>query len=265
MIELTRAKNAREAHHRFILNLISTGILSTVLKNRSRIKTKSEKKTANLPDIPTDNSSIWLHKTRRAQHSGEGADVPCGSCTACCTSSYFIHIQPDGQETLASIPKKLLFRAPGLPQGNVLMGYDKNGHCPMFKDNKCSIYKTRPQTCRDYDCRVFPATGLSVGADKPLIDQQALRWKFDLSTPLAQKELAAVHATAQFIREHADCFPNEFIPTNATQQAVLAIKVYTVFLDLPDASDNNDTDKLNRTLADAMLETYTKFKCQDVA
>ena len=44
------------------------------------------------------------------------ADVPCGDCTRCCTSSQFIHIAPDEVETLAHIPVELLFPAPRLPR-----------------------------------------------------------------------------------------------------------------------------------------------------
>src|SRR5690606_28804822 len=128
------------------------------------------------PDLPTDAFSLWLARTRRAQVTGEGAEVPCGDCRGCCTSSYFIHIRPNETETLARIPKGLAFPAPGLPKGNVLLGYDQNGHCPMFKGNACSIYAHRPQTCRSYDCRIFPATGLTLGGEKPLISGQADRW-----------------------------------------------------------------------------------------
>ena len=32
--------------------------------------------------------------------------VPCGACTACCTSSQFVHIEPDETETLARGPRK---------------------------------------------------------------------------------------------------------------------------------------------------------------
>ena len=59
-----------------------------------------------------------------------------------------------------------------ITKGNVLIGYDENGFYPMFKDYTCSIYKFRPQTCRQYDCRVFPATGISEHSDKPKIIEQ---------------------------------------------------------------------------------------------
>jgi uncharacterized protein len=79
-------------------------------------------------DVPAGRFSAWLGQI--------GADVPCGTCTACCTSSQFVHIEPDEAETLARIPRALLFPAPGRPKGHVLMGYDERGHCPMFVDGR---------------------------------------------------------------------------------------------------------------------------------
>ena len=56
-------------------------------------------------------------------------------------------------------PKELLFPAPLMPEGHVVLGHDERGHCPMLVDGRCSIYADRPRTCRTYDCRVFAATG----------------------------------------------------------------------------------------------------------
>jgi Fe-S-cluster containining protein len=74
----------------------------------------------------------------------------------------FIHISPEETRTIQRIPRELLFPAPGKPKGHVLMGYTDQGYCPMLVAGECSIYEDRPQTCRDYDCRVFAATGISV-------------------------------------------------------------------------------------------------------
>ena len=112
-------------------------------------------------DLPAGRFSSWLRRTRSAQLEENGVDVPCGECNACCKSSYFIHIRPEETQTLSRIPGELLFAAPGLPEGNVLLGYDENGHCPMLIDEKCSIYEHRPLTCRTYDCRIFPAAGIA--------------------------------------------------------------------------------------------------------
>lgn len=104
--------------------------------------------------------------------------VPCGACTACCTSSQFVHIEPDETDTLAHVPSALRFPAPGLPKGHVVMGYDERGHCPMLVDGACSIYEHRPRTCRTYDCRIFAVTG--VEPDQPAIATRVRDWSFDV-------------------------------------------------------------------------------------
>src|SRR5262245_47949648 len=88
------------------------------------------------------------------------SDVPCGGCTACCSSSQFVLIEPDEAETLAHVPGPLLFPAPGRPDGHVLLGYDDRGRCPMLGDDGCTIYAHRPRACRTYDCRVLAAAGV---------------------------------------------------------------------------------------------------------
>lgn len=182
-------------------------------------------------ELQAGSFSSWLRRTRSALIKENGTEVPCGTCNACCRSSYFIHIRPEESGTLASINRKLLFPAPGLPKGNVLMGYGKNGSCPMLVDNKCSIYETRSITCRSYDCRIFAAAGLSSGAeDKALINRQIKRWRFDYPAKRDRDQHLAVQNAAKFLIEHADCFPGGTVPQNPLQIAILAIKVYGVFL-----------------------------------
>ena len=105
--------------------------------------------------------------------------VPCGACTACCTSSQFVHIAPDENDALAHIPAELRFRAPGLPKGHFVMGYDERGHCPMLIDGDCSIYEHRPRTCRAYDCRVFAVTGVEPEG-QPAIAARVREWRFEI-------------------------------------------------------------------------------------
>src|SRR2546421_6542963 len=109
------------------------------------------------------------------------SDVPCTGCTACCPSPQFVHIAPDETDTLAHVPAELLFPAPLLPAGHVVLGYDERGHCPMLVDGRCSIYEHRPRTCRTYDCRIFAAAGID--ADKELIVARARRWRVTYPTP----------------------------------------------------------------------------------
>ena len=208
--------------------------------------------------LPAGNFSAWLHQTRNAQVTKGTTNVKCGACVGCCTSSYFIHIGPDESQTLQRIPKQLLFSAPGLPKGHVLMGYDEKGHCPMLIGGKCSIYEHRPQTCRSYDCRVFPAAGFRAGeADKELINQRIGLWKFSYPTKLARAEHAAVQAAGQFLGERANCFPIGVVPGNPAQLAVLAIKVYEVFVN--HESGSPERTRTDAEIADAVMERLKQF------
>ncbi len=157
--------------------------------------------------------SAWLAGMRRALLDDGGSEVPCGGCTACCTSAQFVHIEPDEAATLAHIPAQLLFPAPRMPAGHVLLGYDENGHCPMLVDGACSIYEHRPRTCRTYDCRVFPATGVEPDESQAGIARQARRWRFGFPAEVDRSEYDALRAAATLVGE-----------PNATQRAVLAIR-----------------------------------------
>jgi Fe-S-cluster containining protein len=159
---------------------------------------------------------------------GEGdADVPCDGCTACCTSSQFVHIVPDETETLARIPRRLLFPAPGLPAGHTLLPYDEHGHCPMLVDGRCSIYAHRPRTCRVYDCRVFAAAEVEPDEDKVQIAARVRRWRFEHPGEDDERAHAAVRAAAAYLRAH----PELRVTPAAAELAVSAIEAHAVFLD----------------------------------
>jgi Fe-S-cluster containining protein len=140
-------------------------------------------------DLDAGEFSSWLAEMQGALRGENDANVPCDGCTACCTSSQFVHVEPDETDALAHIPSELLFPAPGLPRGHVLMGYDERGHCPMFVDGGCSIYAHRPRACRVYDCRVFAATGVELDdRSKSDITARVARWRFRYDSPAARAE-----------------------------------------------------------------------------
>ena len=153
----------------------------------------------------------WLADARAAIRGERDADVPCGTCTACCTSSHFVHVAADETDTLAHIPAELLFPAPGFPAGHVLMGYDDQGRCPMLGDGGCSIYEHRPRTCRTYDCRVFAAAG--VVPDAPAIAARVEQWEFSHRTPADDAAHGEVRAAAAAVTD----------AVNATERAVRAV------------------------------------------
>jgi uncharacterized protein len=163
-------------------------------------------------DLDAGEFTVWLAAMLAALRGGAASDVPCGSCSACCTSFQFVHIEPDETNTLARIPRSLLFAAPGLP-GVTVLGHDERGHCPMFVNNVCSIYEDRPRACRTYDCRVFAAAGIEADADKPLIVERARRWRFRYEDADSRPQHEAIVIAAQ-----ADAST-----LNATGRAVRAI------------------------------------------
>ncbi len=141
--------------------------------------------------IPAGDFDVWLAGMQAALRGQADSDVPCGSCTACCTSSQFVHIEPDEHDVLAVIPPELLFPAPGQPSGHVLMGYDQDGHCPMFVDGRCSIYEKRPRTCRVYDCRLFAAVG-RVNEATPLVAARIEAWEFTYADDDSRRRADAI-------------------------------------------------------------------------
>jgi len=211
-------------------------------------------------DLPAGGFSSWLRRTRITHLKDSGADVPCGGCTACCTSSYFVHIGPDETETLARIPAELLFAAPDLPNGNVLLGYDEDGRCPMLRDGACWIYAHRPLTCRNYDCRVYAAAGID--ADRALITQRARRWSFSHPTEDDRRQHSAVQAAATFVQEHAECFPGGAVPGDPAQVALLAIKVSDVLLKYGDGSGETGRAPRDADIAKAVVEANKEYAAE---
>jgi len=212
------------------------------------------------PAIPAGGFSLWLHGTEASLQSGNGAaDVPCGSCRGCCRSSMFVHIGPQETKTIQRIPRKLLFPAPGLPKGHLLMGYNDKGECPMLIGNECSIYEDRPQTCRDYDCRVFAATGLAVDAQaQPEIADRVRQWVFTYENESSRDEQRNVQETAIFLESNRDLFPNGTLPRYPVQLAALAVEVSGLFFNLKAKTQADDCATSNKAIATAILSALRK-------
>jgi Fe-S-cluster containining protein len=165
------------------------------------------------PDLlPAGDLASWLAQIRRALLGDGTSIVPCGACTACCTSSQFVHVEPDEVDALAHIPGDLLVPAPGAPPGHLVLGYDERGHCPMLADGRCSIYEHRPRACRVYDCRIFAATGIE--PDQPRIAERVRRWRFARPTPEDRRADEALRAAAASLAEGG--------AGNATERALRA-------------------------------------------
>jgi uncharacterized protein len=168
-------------------------------------------------------------QARAALRGAAGSRVPCGDCTGCCTSSYSVEVRPTDAAALAHIPVKSLFRAAGSSHWTVRANAD--GTCPMLNCGRCAIYAERPQTCLDYDCRVFAAAGIEAGgADKAVINRRVRAWRFQFAGDEDRRVHAAIQAAAKFIREKPLLFPPATVPRNALGVAAFALRVYPVFL-----------------------------------
>lgn len=189
---------------------------------------------------PAGQFSAWLRSAQEAIRDGATSDVPCRGCTACCTSSQFVHIGPDETETLARIPPELLFPAPRMPAGHMVLGYDERGHCPMLVDGACTIYQDRPRTCRTYDCRVLAAAGVDVGDGQRQIADRVTQWAFAYPTPADRAEQRRVRAAAHYLGTHPDLLPADTAPRTATQVAALALRIQGLFADVESAPGRDE-------------------------
>ena len=101
----------------------------------------------------------------------------------------------------------------------------------MLRDERCSIYAHRPQTCRDFDCRIFAATGIAPEDDGPQAEvaRRARSWRFDVSSDESRAQLSAVQAAGTFLREQRQAFPPDTLPRTPVQLAVWAVEVYELF------------------------------------
>jgi uncharacterized protein len=193
----------------------------------------------------------WLAQFRASLRGDQGSEVPCGDCTGCCISGYSIQLRPRDERALARIPAELLVRALGFPRGHLTMAPRPDGVCPMLTAGKCTIYTDRPQTCLDYDCRIFTAAGVEAG--KTVIDRRVRQWRFTYPTSADREAHDAVLATSAFIQNERSSFPANRAPTAPTGIAVLAIKAYTVFL------EENVRHRSDAEIATAIVEASRAF------
>ncbi len=185
-----------------------------------------ERTDADLPPIPF---SVWLRHTQAALAEEDPADVPCGDCNACCRTRHVIHVRPEEKRALSRIPRRDLLPAPGLPPGNLVIGHDQAGRCPLLVDGRCTIYADRPMACRTYDCRIYAAAGIE--ADRAEIASQVRRWRFTYPSDDDRERHAAVEAAASYIRGHSECLASAAARRDPLRVAVLAIAVHELFLD----------------------------------
>lgn len=214
--------------------------------------------------LPAGDFAEWLSGREASLRSdNHHAAVPCGTCNACCRSSMFIHIKPDETETLKRIPRALLFPAHGRPKGHVLMGYKDDGCCPMLVDNACSIYEFRPQTCREYDCRVFAATGVAVDrATQADVAARVDEWAFQHETESSRAAHESMRDAAAFLQQHADLLPPGSVPSHPVQLAGLALRIYRVFDEARALAQENPSTAPATVIAAALTKALLELKTE---
>jgi Fe-S-cluster containining protein len=193
--------------------------------------------------------SQWLRDMRAAIRGTRGMDVACGECRGCCSSSMYVKIRPEDIGARRRIPAESLIAMPEKTDA-YLLRYDAQGLCHMLEHGNCRIYEDRPQTCRDYDCRIFTAAGIVPGdARKQTINERVARWQFSYADDAARREHAAVAAAARFLKRNAEDFPNAD-SLNHTAIAVMAVKAYALFLVEP-AQERTNTAEVTRAFVQA--------------
>jgi uncharacterized protein len=187
---------------------------------------------------PAGHFGTWLREMRAVLKGERQADVPCDGCVGCCVSSYAIPLRPADSVALETVPARYL-RIP-VAGGLARMEYREDGTCPMLEAGRCNIYADRPQTCRDYDCRIYAATGLLPDGERPVIRDRVLEWRFDFPDHGELAQLDALRRAAGFIREHAELFPPATRADSAAAAAVLALKTWPLFAGNPDTNEKGD-------------------------
>jgi len=81
------------------------------------------------------------------------SDVPCGTCTACCSGpGWGLRLDPDDDPS-----RYTTLEADG---SHWVVASVVHGGCVYLEDGVCSIYEDRPKVCRRFDCADLPLVGL---------------------------------------------------------------------------------------------------------
>jgi Fe-S-cluster containining protein len=196
-----------------------------------------------LTDVAAGPFGAWLDDMRAVLRGERIADVPCGDCVGCCVSSYPIPLRSTDRVALERVPAGHLHLPMASGGGLARMGYREDGSCPMLSTAGCSIYNDRPQTCRDYDCRIYAAAGVLPDGQRPIIQARVLAWQFTCANAEEAAKAAAVRRAAEFIRLRSAQFPAAMRAGSATAAAVLAVKTYGMFMDADLAPGNGESDQ----------------------
>ena len=231
------------------------------LKRQIALEDPPVNSSADTSEVPAGAFGEWLQAFRASLKGNGGMDVPCGDCTGCCISGLSVQLRPEDRAAREHIPANLLVSAKGFSPGSLVMPPSPDGVCPMLAEGHCSIYPHRPQTCLDYDCRVFAAAGIEAGSpDKTVINSRVRSWRFDYADAADRNMHEAVRRAALFIREQRETFGGVPVPNSPSGIALLAGKTSNVFL--APLSDGAEPGPVER--ASAMLRAARDFDTQEI-
>lgn len=85
--------------------------------------------------------------------------VPCAGCNACCRGHQIVVVSADMGDRMTDYPVEGLVKKFYGEVGHMVLRTQDNGDCFFLRDSKCTIYATRPNGCRRFDCRRRMALG----------------------------------------------------------------------------------------------------------
>jgi len=160
--------------------------------------------------------SARLEMTKIDIKSDIGVSVHCGSCSACCTSGFYIAVSKNKVKTLDRIAEDLLKTIPRIPE-LFYIGFNKKGHCHLLIENHCSIYDFRPDSCRTFECRIYSATGIKLDKDEiSPINLPIKEWKFSYPTRNDVLQQERLVKAVSILKDNID--PNFSEPTSENRR-----------------------------------------------
>jgi Fe-S-cluster containining protein len=103
-------------------------------------------------------TSYLRHYLKRVNRENMDVTVPCNGCNECCKLG--------GTLTL---------------DDGTVHNPRADGSCGFLIDEKCSIYNSRPEQCRIYDCRIYALIGLG-DKDHPNFTKVIEEWQPEFKT-----------------------------------------------------------------------------------
>jgi hypothetical protein len=148
-----------------------------------------------LASLDAGRPAVWYAQRVITKTVTGEANVPCGTCTACCRTYNAVVLQPDE-------PTEGLKLVPGKRQ---LQKQADGMRCVhLMADGKCEVYERRPRACRDYDCRTWYFAGVMPPADDDKVEplRRAIRrWRTHIETEDDALILYAMRRAAAALRQ----------------------------------------------------------------